>query len=266
MSSILQISQVRPDDRLIIFQEQRVVISDNKFIWRFEELGVLSEPDNNLLVVESGNEGRLLAWHTDLEIASLLQAETRSLRSLLFLEDNSQFVQAGKAFQVLEWYLAHRYCGRCGAITEPGQESRVLVCSECKTQFFPRINPCAIVLVTRGEQVLLARHSRYASDFYSCLAGFIEVGETPEQTVQREVFEEVGLTVNNVRYHKSQAWPFPSQLMLGFYADYVSGDITPDGVEIDDARWFKPGELPKIPSSNISVAGELIRDFAPASG
>ena len=109
--------------------------------------------------------------------------------------------------------------------------------------------------------MLLAQSSRFKSNFYSCLAGFIEIGETPEQTVHREVKEEVNLQVKNVRYISSQSWPFPSQLMLGFLAEYDSGEIFPEPSEIADARWFDIDSLPNVPSEKISVAGKLIGTF-----
>tara|TARA_B110000908_G_C9927226_1_gene302304 strand:+ start:76 stop:450 length:375 start_codon:yes stop_codon:yes gene_type:complete len=117
------------------------------------------------------------------------------------------------------------------------------------------------MLVTKGDQMLLAQSSRFKSNFYSCLAGFIEIGETPEQTVHREVKEEVNLQVKNVRYISSQSWPFPSQLMLGFLAEYDSGEIVPEPSEIADARWFDIDSLPNVPSEKISVAGKLIGTF-----
>jgi NAD+ diphosphatase len=118
-----------------------------------------------------------------------------------------------------------------------------------------------IVLVIRGNKMLLARSAKFKSEFYSCLAGFIEVGETPEETVSREVMEEVGLEVDNIRYIKSQSWPFPSQLMLGFFADYKAGNITPEPEEIAEADWYSIEQLPTVPSAEISVAGELIEQF-----
>ena len=188
--------------------------------------------------------------------------ESRSLRSLLFEESDTEFDLLSRASQLLHWRRGHCYCGFCGAPTRHGETERVLECPACSHQFFPRINPCVIMLVTRGEEVLLARGARYRGGFYSCLAGFIEVGETPEQTVAREVREEVGLEIGNIRYVESQSWPFPSQLMLGFLADFRSGEIVPEPGEIEEAGWFPIGELPNVPSAAISVAGKLIAHYA----
>ena len=117
------------------------------------------------------------------------------------------------------------------------------------------------MLITKGEQMLLAKSARFNANFYSCLAGFIEIGETPEQTVHREVMEEVNVKVKNIRYISSQSWPFPSQLMLGFLAEYESGEIIPEPTEIADAKWYDIDSLPNVPSEKISVAGKLIRTF-----
>jgi NAD+ diphosphatase len=117
------------------------------------------------------------------------------------------------------------------------------------------------VLVVKDGQLLLAKSSRHNADFYSCLAGFMEVGEAPEDTVRREVMEEVGIQVGRVEYISSQSWPFPSQLMIGFIAEYESGSIVPEPSEIADAQWFSPDALPKVPSAQVSVAGGLIEHY-----
>ena len=187
--------------------------------------------------------------------------ETRSLRSLLFSEAEGDLAMLSRANQLLYWRRSHRFCGHCGAPTRPGETERALDCPSCGQQFFPRINPCVIMLVTRGDEVLLARSARYRSGFYSCLAGFMEIGETPEQTIIREVREEVGVEIHNIRYVESQPWPFPSQLMLGFHADYHSGEIVPEPGEIEDARWFHIHALPKTPPPTITIAGKLIQAY-----
>ena len=201
---------------------------------------------------------RYLAAQLNRDLPMPLAAAGISLRQVLLEQQAEHFRLAGLGNQLLNWCNTHRYCGACGHPTEPHPMERALVCANCQLHFYPRINPCVIVLVINDGKVLLARHVRARGGFYSCLAGFVEAGETPEQTIVREVREEVGIQVSNIRYVKSQSWPFPSQLMLGFFADYAGGDIQVDGVEIEDAKWFDPRELPSTPLSRISVAGELI--------
>ncbi len=183
------------------------------------------------------------------------------LRRVLGQVSDEQFGMAGRALQILEWDRFHRFCGRCGTPTTfhpRGERSRV--CPSCAASYYPRINPCVIVLVTRGEELLLARAQRFNRPMYSTLAGFIEAGETAEETLVREVMEEVGVQVRNVRYFASQSWPFPGNLMLGFHADYAGGDIVVQEEEIADAQFFHYTELPQIPPAG-SIAYALIQDF-----
>jgi NAD+ diphosphatase len=139
------------------------------------------------------------------------------------------------------------------------------VCIECGLVNYPTISPAIIVAVIMGSQILLARSHRFHTGFYSVLAGFIEYGETFEQCVRREVKEEVGIDVGNIRYFASQPWPFPNTLMVGFTADYAGGVVTADKVEIADARWFKADNLPAIPPKG-TIARQLIDWFVEESG
>ena len=253
------VEQLLETDRFILFSGQRVVAREGKFLWSYDEAAALLEHSNQPLLVERDNPGLAvmdLKGGADLPEA----AETVSLRSLLFHSEQA-LLQAGKANQVLNWFRSHRYCGYCGRQTACSGMELMMECSHCNHHFFPRINPCVIVLVIKGNQVLLARSTRYRSGFFSCLAGFIEVGESAEDTVRREVKEEAGLDVENICYFKSQSWPFPSQLMLGFYADYKAGEIVPETAEIAEANWYSVHDLPVTPSARISVAGELIDNF-----
>lgn len=133
-------------------------------------------------------------------------------------------------------------------------------CQPCATINYPRIAPCVIVLVTRGEELLLARNANFPGPMYSTLAGFIEAGETAEETLVREVKEEVGVDIHRLQYFRSQSWPFPNQLMLGFFAEYAGGDIVCDQQEIVDAQWFHYTELPMVPPTS-SVSGQLIQHY-----
>lgn len=173
-----------------------------------------------------------------------------------------EWLAAGRAVQLVEWARTHRFCGRCGTVTEAAGDDRAMRCPDCGLLAFPRLAPAMITLVTRGDpgpdqEALLARGVGWQVPMYSCLAGFVEPGESLESAVVREVQEEVGVTVADPRYFGSQPWPFPNSLMVGFRADYVAGEIVCDPAEIVDAGWFRRDELPMIPPG-ISIARKLI--------
>jgi NAD+ diphosphatase len=182
------------------------------------------------------------------------------LRKLWGRLDEEAWKLAGRAVQIVEWDRNHRFCGRCGAETVRKAEELARVCPRCGLQHFPRISPAVIVRIERGDQLLLARSPHFAPGVYSTLAGFVEPGESLEDTVRREVREEVGVTVTNIRYFGSQPWPFPNSLMIGFVADWESGDIRPQEGEIEDAGWFGVDSLPGLPS-RFSIARALLDDF-----
>lgn len=183
-----------------------------------------------------------------------------ALRSLLGDLNETRFQLAGRACQIVQWDKQHRYCGRCGRVTTVIPEDRSRACDSCEERFYPRLSPCVIVVIRRGEYCLLASSARWEGRYYSALAGFIEPGETVEQALHREVMEEVGIRVSNLTYFASQPWPFPGQLMLGFHADYLSGDIQVDGEEIVAADWWHYRDLPPHPDEN-TLSGQLIRHF-----
>ena len=182
------------------------------------------------------------------------------LRSLLGRVDNQLFYLAGRAYQLLEWERNHRFCGVCGSGTQPHRSDRARVCPSCHHVAYPRLSPSIIVLVWRGNEALLARNAAWPNGFFSTLAGFVEPGESIEQTVHREVGEEVGLKVTNLRYKGSQSWPFPNSLMLGFHAEYESGEIVCQDEEIAEAHWYKYDSLPSIPPG-WAISRWLIDDF-----
>ena len=181
------------------------------------------------------------------------------LRAAMLRLDPPLAALAGRAAQVLEWDRAHRFCGVCATPTErqPGERSRV--CPACRHAVYPRINPAMMVLVWREGELLLARSPHYAAGMYSALAGFVEAGESLEECVTREVHEEVGVTVTDLRYFGSQSWPFPHSLMVAYTARWVGGEIVPQAGEIEDAQWFALDALPGVPP-RFSIAGHLIRD------
>jgi len=182
------------------------------------------------------------------------------LRALYGRVPEALFSVAGRAVQVVAWDRDHRFCGRCGAATEPLPGERAKRCSTCGLTSFPRLSPAAIVRVARGPEVLLARAHNFSAAFFSVLAGFVEPGESLEETVMREVREEVGIDVADVCYFGSQPWPFPNSLMIGFTATYAGGEIRVDDREIAEAGWFRWDALPRIPPA-ISIARRLLDAF-----
>ncbi|HEY3074847.1 MAG TPA: NAD(+) diphosphatase [Burkholderiales bacterium] len=179
------------------------------------------------------------------------------LRALFTVLDDAQFALAGRALQLVAWDRTHQFCGRCGTPTVAKSEERVRVCPACKLSAYPRVAPAIMALVHREKELLLARSPHFPPGMYSALAGFVEPGESLEQCLAREVHEEVGVRVNNIRYFASQPWPFPHSLMIAFICDWVSGEVKPQEAEIEEAKWFDVLQLPKLPSK-ISIARRLI--------
>jgi NAD+ diphosphatase len=185
----------------------------------------------------------------------------RNLRQLFGLLDTSLHAVAGRAVQIVEWDRTHRFCGACGAPTVAHASERSRVCSACGLAHFPRIAPAVIVAVARGDEILLGRSPHFPPGIYSVLAGFVEPGESLEQAVEREVHEEAGIEVEDIRYFASQPWPFPHSLMLGFTARHRAGEIRVDGAELTDARWFHRDDMPMLFPGNVSISQWLIQDF-----
>ena len=184
----------------------------------------------------------------------------QGLRALFGALDEAQFALAGRALQIVEWDRTHQYCGACGRATVARTSERSRECPGCGLVAYPRLAPAVMGLVRREKDLLLARAPRFPKDMYSALAGFVEPGETLEQCLEREVYEEVGIKIRNVRYFASQPWPFPHSLMIAFFADYCSGEIRVDGAEIEDAKWFSVKNLENLPRlpARISIARRLI--------
>lgn len=185
------------------------------------------------------------------------------LYDLIF--DTQLLRNAGRALQIAHHFSTHQYCGRCGNKMSHDSEALYAQCEPCDDVFYPRISPCMIVLVYKDDEILLAKRPNSTVDWYSLLAGFVEAGESLEQCIHREVYEEVKLKVGNIQYFSSQAWPFPNQLMVGYFAKYISGEIKVDGVELDKAKWFPINNLPKYPPT-LSISGQLIEHFLKNKG
>jgi NAD+ diphosphatase len=250
--------------RLLAFKNGKLLVTvhdDGR-----EVPGVIDPSTLKLSVTEQAHVGMLEGfpcYATELADVSDLPGHMslRELRPLFDILSAADISLVCRAAHVLHWHKTHRYCGECGAPTVADNHERTRYCSECESLAFPRISPAMIVAVIRDGAILLARGPRFRDGLYSVLAGFVEPGESLEDCVRREVREEVGIHVENVKYFGSQPWPFPDSLMIGFTADYAGGDIHTDGVEIVHAGWYRPNELPVIPSE-ASIARRLIDWFS----
>ncbi|MCC7560661.1 MAG: NAD(+) diphosphatase [Methanobacterium sp.] len=182
----------------------------------------------------------------------------KDLRSLYDIIEEDLYLLAGRASQIVNWDRTHQFCGQCGAPTITKDDEMAKLCPECGFTSFTRLSPAVITAIIKDGKLLMALHTRTSGNMYGLIAGFVEPGETLTEAVQRETMEEVGLKVKNIEYFGSQPWPYPHSLMIGFTADYDSGEIEVDGKEIIDAKWFDSDQLPQVPS-RMSIAGELIQ-------
>lgn len=187
------------------------------------------------------------------------QLQAQSLRGLLQTQTELGAI-CGLAMQLKLWRQTHQYCGQCGKPTDDHATERALYCPACDHLFFPRINPCIVVLVQKAQSILLAQSKVSHSGLFGLIAGFIEPGETAEQCVLRELAEEVNISVCNLQYHRSQSWPFSNALMLGFSADYSSGELCVDTTELLQADFFPAHRLPPHAAS-YSLSGQLIQQW-----
>lgn len=186
-------------------------------------------------------------------------ARASSLRRLFTQLDELIFWVAGRAVQLIDWDRTHQFCGRCATPMETSDLEHVKICPNCDLRNYPRLSPAVIVAITKGNRLLLAHNERHPAGFYTVLAGFVEAGETLEETVAREIKEEVGIDVKNIRYFGSQPWPFPNSLMVGFTAEWAGGEFVYED-EIEHADWYLPEEMPPYPPSP-SIANALIENF-----
>ncbi len=183
------------------------------------------------------------------------------LRAVITTAPTDVLSLAGRAYQIAEWARTHQFCGVCATRMQATESERSFRCPACGMVAYPRISPAMMVLIKRGDEALLARATASTTNMFSALAGFVEAGETIEETVHREVMEEVGLQVHKLQYFGSQPWPFPHSLMIAFTAEYLAGEIRTDANEIAEAKWFARDEpLINVPGT-FSIAGHLLRSF-----
>ena len=235
------------NSEFLIFEEDDLKWSEMEMVNK-QFIGYLNEKPCNILEVTHDSK-----LDDDLILTPL--------RNLLGRIPDSLFTVCSRSLQLSEWKRNNQFCGVCGTKMKMHETERAMFCKCNSALVYPKISPCIIVLVTKGEELLLAHNKNFPGTFYSTLAGFIEAGESAESAIHREIFEEVKVRVQNIKYFGSQSWPFPSQLMLGYHAEYLEGEITPDGEEIDLADWFHYKDLPNVPTGNISISGQLIESY-----
>jgi NAD+ diphosphatase len=204
--------------------------------------------------------GETQCYSAELSSSAALPAGTLALglREVYGRVPDEQWALAARAVQVVDWDRSHQFCGACATPTVSRAHERARECPNCGLVNYPRIAPAVMVLIRRGREILLARSPHFPPGMYSALAGFVDAGESLEQTIAREVQEEVGLSVTNVQYFSSQSWPFPHSLMIAFTADYAGGEIKPDPAEIEDAQWFSLDKLPPRLPGKISISRRLL--------
>ncbi len=269
-----------PDTRIAVFTADKLMVhagpaGSGGMQWHSsEQLPVLvqgTEPVFLGIDTEGVNHFAAQAADNELEPADgMIALDLRSI-ALQGLVSDDNLGLAAQARALLQWHVRHRFCSNCGASTRPDDAGYKRVCDTCSGEHFPRTDPVAIIAITRGQSMLLGRSARFASGMYSTLAGFVEPGETAEDAARREVFEESGIRVGEVRYVMSQPWPFPANLMLGMAGEATSEEITIDPDELDDARWFSFDEINAMGNGShpdglqlppdISIAHHLIRQI-----
>ena len=257
-------------DHLAVDDENAIVhvFSRDRLVQRSDEPALLTWSSYRELGLVAGRKQVIGRHDGVLHVAVAVAEESTSelpqgwraggLRNWFGVLPEAHLAIAMRGVQLLEWERTHRFCGACGTPSERVAGERALRCPSCGLSVYPRICPAMMVLITRGRQLLLARGVSFPPGRYSALAGFLEAGESIEDAIHREVREEVGVEVHDLRYFGSQSWPFPNSLMIAFTAQWKSGDIAADPAEIADAQWFDIDDLPGMPPQRISISRALI--------
>lgn len=248
--------------RLLLFYEDELLVKEDANHTRIPSMKDISLLNIETTAVQySGSLNGITYYAANLsEKTDFPGFSLKKLRLLYGHIAEDSFEMTYRAFHIINWLKTNKFCGCCGKATQAMEEELAVRCPSCGHIVYPRISPAIIVAVVKGEQILLARSSRFPPHRYSVIAGFVEPGETLENCVRRELLEEVGIEVDNIAYFGNQPWPFPDSLMIAFTAQYASGDITIDNNEIVAADWFAANELPSIPPKS-SIARQLIDWF-----
>lgn len=264
MTHVQNFSIPSEHDYCAVFSAHEILLKNEDSVYRLPEFRELLLPaSTKMLYIGKIGQRKCYAFQLDSALTST-DCVSLNFREALKVLDLTFLAATDRARQMLYWEQENKFCGYCGSKTIISTSETAKVCTECKAHYFPRITPAVITLVTRGDKILLAHNKKFREGLYSLVAGFVEAGESLEEAVEREIHEEVNICVKNIKYFSSQSWPFPNSLMIGFTAEYCSGEIEPDGFEIIDANWFSRDNLPSLPSP-ASISRKLIDSFIAGS-
>ena len=254
----------KENNHFIVFKDNKIIYEPNLKTFLLESSYLNINIENSLVVGVAEAEKKIYGvdisgYDNNINIGyeSLIELDVRHLLAISKPEDIGLM---GRANQLLHWIKSNKYSGYSGKLNKFDIEEEALRCPTSSKVIYPSISPCVLAMVIKGNEVLLARNNLFPEGLFSVLAGFVEVSESAEETVKREVLEEVNLKVTNLKYFGSQPWPFPSQLMLGFSCEYESGEIKIDEKEIAEANWYNVDQLPLIPPES-SLSGQIIRSY-----
>lgn len=242
----------------IILHNEQIVLQDNHAINLVSSALHLDNADHYMIGMYSNKP--LIAVNYYDATSNDIMGEWVPLRQALDIMLTTETPFVFRALHFLKWLQTTKFCSQCGTKTILKLNENAKECPQCGHLQYPRFSPAIMVLISRGKELLLARSPHFRPGMYSALAGFVNPGESALETIHREVYEEVGVEVNNIAFFGSQTWPFPDSFMLAFFADYAGGELKIDPTEIEDAQWFNLKKLPEIPSE-VSIAGQLIRHF-----
>ena len=258
---------IKEDSKLIIFCDNKILYDQAKNTYSFaikdlnlsDQLGpylAIAFIDNCFVYVLNIDEDQnILGLFMDPDVIHFVE-----LRQMLGILDQSSFLLLSRATILKSWLSANVFCSICGNQNSFNKKEGAFECSCNAAPKYPTISPCIITLIYDEDNILLGRSKFFPPNMYSTLAGFIEAGENAEEALIREVKEEVNVEITNIKYFSSQSWPFPAQLMLGYFCQYKKGEIILNDAELEDARWFDIKELPIIPP-DASISGQLIRSY-----
>lgn len=255
-------NQIAENDLCFIYQNKEILLRKSKAleIPSYKECKALIEKEENLWYLGKWKGTPCYAYALTEKIEQE-QLEWVGFRDPRWSEAVELYQVAVKAQHLLNWDRSTKYCGCCGKLNERMQNERAKKCPSCGNLQFPRISPAIIVGIKKGDEILMAHNSGFREGLYSVIAGFVEQGETLETAVKREVYEEVGIKVKNIKYYHSMPWNSVDSLMLGFTAEYESGEIKVDGKEIVDARWCDKDHMPAVLPDKISTAWHIINEI-----